>query len=301
MAVMISFLFAGGRIAGTSIEPAQNVRDDRLILGFARNLFADVNIPDALAAMKIWATEIKKRRGFEEPAETRAYEDVDALRRAVREKQVDLVIVNALNFLEVRQQLQLEPHFVVQRGGKVTDKILLLVHRSSGIADLDDLEQKDLMILDDARSNIGTLWLETLLFEKGYPNLRSFFGDVEITEKASRAVLPLFFRKTGACLVHRAAFEMMAELNPQLQRDLKVLDSSPDTIPSVSCIRKGYNPILKEALIDAMLSLHQEPRGQQILMLFREDQLVPFKESYLDSIKQLLSKHRALAKNLEKD
>jgi hypothetical protein len=71
-------------------------------------------------------------------------------------------------------------------------------------------------------------------------------------------------------------------------------------IPSITCIRTDYDAEFKEALIDALKTLHEEPRGQQILMLFREDRLVPFHRSYLNSIDQLLKKHTALIAGLEK-
>jgi phosphonate transport system substrate-binding protein len=298
--VALFFVLPGGRGYSKWTSQVQKPADDRFVLGFTRDLFADVHIPDALTAMKIWAAELKKQRGFEGPTETVVYDDPQSVFKAVQQNGVDLLIVSALGYLKIQNLMSLEPHFVVQRGSSVTDQILLLVHRKSGITGLKDLENSDLICLHDARSNIGRLWLETLLLENGYQGLNNFFRQIKTTVKSSRTILPVFFRQVEACLIHRAAFEMMAELNPQIKKDLVVLASSPETIPSITCIRTDYDAERKEALIDALKTLHEEPRGQQILMLFREDRLVPFKASYLDSVDQLLRKHSSLMKNLEK-
>ena len=84
---------------------------------------------------------------------------------------------------------------------------------------------------------------------------------------------------------------MMADLNPQISKQLKIIGNSPPTIATITCIRNDYAPVLKESLIDALGNLQDEPRGQQILMLFKIEKLVPFKDSYLDSARELISKN----------
>jgi phosphonate transport system substrate-binding protein len=172
----------------------------------------------------------------------------------------------------------------------------LLVHQQSRIEKVEDLAGKNILLSSGSDIALGRLWLETLLMEKGIGSLESFFRKTSLTTKDSQTVLPVFFHKADACLVARSSFETIAELNPQLRNELKILAQSPGFAASLVCIRKGYDPILREDLIDVLRNLHTEPKGQQILTLFKTDKLVPCENAHLAKIGQLISKHNQLQK-----
>ncbi|MCX6621235.1 MAG: PhnD/SsuA/transferrin family substrate-binding protein, partial [Acidobacteria bacterium] len=75
------------------------------------------------------------------------------------------------------------------------------------------------------------------------------------------------------------------EMNPQLGQ-LRVLARSRPMIEGVICVSTEPNP-LRQELIDAMLSLHKDPRGHQVLMVFKTDRLVPIQPGDLDSAREL--------------
>ncbi len=245
----------------------------------------------ARAAIKAWAAELRRNRGIFGPTETFLFHDLEAIVRAVQGKEADLLILLTSEYIELKDRIGLEPRFAPHRAGKVTDEVLLLVHRQSGIRTLAGLRGKDLLILNDARGSLGRNWLETHVMSLGVLELDDFFGAVENTTRYSRTVLPIFFRQADVCLVPRVGFNTMTELNPQLGKDLQVLDASPSALPSVLCIRPDFRVDLKEALIDALSTLHEEPRGQQILMMFKVDGLVPFQVEFLGAAQQILTDH----------
>lgn len=277
---------------GQTDSPDLRMNDDKLILGFTRNVFTGVHVPDALAAMKIWATEIKRTRGLSGPVETKVFDSVSDAQSAVENRLVDLIILSTSEYLNIQCKPLITPHYVHVKSGQITEDYLLLVHQSSSDSSLDQLEKKNLLLMKDTGLSMGIIWLENLLFKKGFRRIEDYFGSIKQVEKTSGAVLPVFFKKEDACLIRRGGFEMMADLNPQINKQLKIIDSSPPTIASVTCVRNDYTPNLKEVLIDALGELQDELRGQQILMLFKIEKLVPFKDSYLDSARELLDQHR---------
>jgi len=296
VSVALLCLVAGMHLSERQImgETAEFSRKDTLILGFTRSTFAGVHIPDALAAMKVWASVIKKKRGLGGPVETRVFENMDAATAAVEECSVDLIILTTAEYLGIQCQKQLEPHYVHIKDGLVEEDSVLLVHRQSNISSLADLNNKTMIFLMDTRTSVGRVWLETELIHLGFEGLRHFFSEIKDVEKSSQAVLPVFFKQKDACYIHRSGFETISEMNPQIKRDLKIIASSPKTIPSITCIRKGYDPEIREILIDALGTLHLEPRGQQILMLFKVDGLAPFQRAYLKSTEDILARFAAL-------
>jgi phosphonate transport system substrate-binding protein len=109
-------------------------------------------------------------------------------------------------------------------------------------------------------------------------------------------VLPVFFGVKPACIVDRLAFETMMEMNPQVGSQLvKVVVSEPYLDSITFMTRHGYvSERARRDLINALAELHQEPAGRQILTLFKVDQLVPFKEEYMKSVKDLRTKQARL-------
>jgi hypothetical protein len=81
----------------------------------------------------------------------------------------------------------------------------------------------------------------------------------------------------------------MSELNPQVGSNLLVLAVSDPYLESITCIgRSGWpSERARQDLIQAMAEFHLEPNGRQILELFKVDQLVPFKDEYLNTARKL--------------
>jgi len=260
----------------------------RLAIGFTSGIFSDVQRSDALAATQVWASEIKRKEGIPGPVVTSVFDDLRSLVEALQNKQVDMVILLTREFLEIASQGLLTPSFVPTRNGKRTERCLVLVHRLSGLATFDDLRGKDIIVLQSPISDPGQIWLETMVRERGAARLVDFFGGVELSTKPSQTILPVFFRHTDVCLTTDTGFETMAEMNPQLRNELVPVSVSPQAVPSLVCIRIDYDAALKALLVDALAKLHTEPRGQQILTVFKVDRMEPFKTEDLAGVGGLL-------------
>jgi ABC-type phosphate/phosphonate transport system substrate-binding protein len=100
--------------------------------------------------------------------------------------------------------------------------------------------------------------------------------------------------------LNRHAFDLLAELNPQLRTELMPIARSPGIAGGILSLRRDYNEQLRETLKDILCTLHQDPEGKQLLMLFKVDQLVPFKPEYLNTVEALLKEHRDLKLRMAK-
>ncbi len=300
MLLFLTVLLNAGSIGHAQTEKTSAREEEQLILGFMNGLFSDVHISDALAATKVWATELKSKKGFEGPADAVVYDDIPSAMEALTNKRVDLLVLISWQYLEVKDRADIDPYFVTGRGENIAEESVLLVNGDSGMESLEDLKGKNLLILNNVRAALGRVWLETLLFEKGIADIESYFGSIQGTDKSSKTVLPVFFGQADACLIHRSGFDTMCDLNPQLRKKLKIINISPPLLPSLMCIRRDYPDYLKTALIDALKHLHEEPRGLQILTLFKVDKVFPYDDAYLQHAKALLAKHSELKRKLQK-
>jgi ABC-type phosphate/phosphonate transport system substrate-binding protein len=108
---------------------------------------------------------------------------------------------------------------------------------------------------------------------------------MKVAGKSQGCVLAVFFGTVDACVVDEVNLDLAKEMNPQLAQ-LKVLVRSRPIIESIVATPIEPHPYLKEWK-EAMLSGHQDPRGRQILMVFKTDRVVPIQPADLDSAREL--------------
>ena len=93
----------------------------------------------------------------------------------------------------------------------------------------------------------------------------------------------------------------MQELNPQVGRMLQVRLASEPFVESMICFSgpRWAAKTYRQDMYRSLAELHLEPAGRQILTIFRSTQFVPFKESHLEAVKQLRTRHDQLQKELK--
>jgi ABC-type phosphate/phosphonate transport system substrate-binding protein len=89
----------------------------------------------------------------------------------------------------------------------------------------------------------------------------------------------------------------MKELNPQVGLALQAVATSERFADIVICIRNGGWPsdALRAETVQTLADLPRDPGGRQILTLFKIDHLVPFRDEYLNTIRQLRESYAKLA------
>lgn len=290
-----TLLRAGGLLAWALLAGRAAYSDPQtLTVGFSSALFADVNQADATASLQVWADTILARRGIDRSSVPVIFYNQADIQKKLQNGSVDLVGLLPQEFFQIENGVQLEHIHFTSLNGRIAEEYILLVRRGAGIKTLTDLQNRDLMVADNVRTRIGTLWLETLLLETCQTDLRGFFRNVRSDTKASRAVLSTFFGKSDACLVTRGGFRVMAELNPQLGSQLQALQVSPALIPAMLCLRRGYDPELQSEVLAGIRELDRDPSGQQILTVFRADRLVPGTPAELDATRALYNRYMTL-------
>jgi len=133
---------------------------------------------------------------------------------------------------------------------------------------------------------------------QGLPVSEHFFANIKRVNKASQAILPVFFQQADAAIVDRHAFRTMVELNPQLNEQLTMLASSPALIHSIVCLSRNSDEEVKKAILDTAFKLGNDTAGKQILTLFQMDRVALYKQSYLEAMTALAREHHDLATRL---
>lgn len=271
-----------------------------LRVGFTRSSFTGVNEADARAACKVFSAKVGETRGYKINSSIVVFDDLAQLATEVEKDALDLVILATWDYLTLSPTPKMPIELVTVEQGVMVEEYLVLVRSDAGLTDLADLEDRSVIVLDSSNASTGKHWFRTELMGMGYSHPSSFLGRFEIKEKPSHVVLPVFFGNADACIVDRSGFETMTELNPQVGRELRVIARSAAYLDTVACVRRdGWEtPRHRTDLIAALHELYQDPAGRQLGSLFKFDDLIPFEDHYLDSVRALHRRHDRLTSDL---
>jgi phosphonate transport system substrate-binding protein len=293
-AFLLGILLTAAGVPATGTEN-EVPRLPSLAIGYSTSVFSDVDPSDAKAATKVWADMIMRRKGAVVESETMILKNLSALERALTGKRVDLFFLLPQEYLEVRDRLPIVPVVASAPQEGLYEEFVLLVRKDSPVATIRDLRRKRLTVETDQKGTLPLMWLETLLMKEGeFEDIRQYFSGIKATRKPSQTILPVFFQQVDACIVTRAAFRTMVELNPQLGKEIREIAISPPFITSIGCLRKDYYEKYNEVLTEHLVNLHEDPQGKQILTLFRKGKLILFKPQYLASVEALVKEHEHL-------
>ncbi len=264
-------------------------------VGFLASYFQKGLVQDMRVALEVWGNEIVKKGEVQvERVDIIIFEDEDSseIHDALSGKNIDCLILNALNFVELEKAALMDPLLVGSLDKDINNEYILLVRHDSGIDSLGGLKNGTINIETESVGRIPLVWLEVLLSNEGLPELHVFFKEVHFKQKASHAVLPVFFGKVTAGVTNIRAYRTMVELNPQLESELSVLMISPPYLRGLVVFRKDLDLKIRDSLLDAMKKIHTDPYGQQILMVLKEHKVVPFKPEYTDTVRTLYKEYQ---------
>nr|WP_319393557.1 PhnD/SsuA/transferrin family substrate-binding protein [uncultured Desulfobacter sp.] len=261
-------------------------------LGFSRSIIGEINENDTMAALKLLGTQLVLREDLKIKVHTTIYNDIGEIENALNQNTLDLVNLSAVDFFHLQNLIAHEQFIFAVYGGSLNVEYLLIVREKSRFSDIKDLNKSVLMYPKDARSALNRVWLDVELAKAGLPAVKQFFDKVVPVNKISDAVLPVFFGKTDACLVTRNGFDTMAELNPQISQQLRIMAASRGYIPGFLGFRKNYQSKVKRIIVNNIKNWHQTPAGHQILTMFQMEDLVLNSIEILGPTMQLIKEHR---------
>ena len=283
--VLIPFAPASATVGSEGEEIA--LRPTTLRMIFTDSVFEGIHRADALAAITVWAERIGVGRGFELTAETNAYDRVQDVYKRIVAGTADFIIMDAFHYFELADQgAPIKPMFVPDRGDYVMEEYFLLTKRGQAPDTLAELRGHSIALVKMAGANMAQTWTDLLLAKEGHPTIFEFFSGTRIVGKPSAALLPVYFGQLDACVIDRSGFELTVELNPQIGKSLEIFRQSPPFLETVLCLHDDYVEV-RQDLIEALQEMHTTPTGQQLLLVFKIDQLLDFEPRYLDSIRAL--------------
>lgn len=249
--------------------------------------FKNINRNDARAAVKAWLEVVAQQKGFKADCLVDILDSVAETRERLQNHSVEVVTLSVFDYLELEASGLVVPVLTDTRNGQSSAlySYLLLVNPSSGINTIGGLRGKNILVSSRIGADVGMAWIDVQLAREKLGRASSYFGSIKIPDKPQACILPLFFGGVDACVVDEISLNLSKELNPQLGK-LKILARSRPLIETLIAMPVEPFPLRKE-LIDAMLTLHKDVHGRQLLTVFKTDRIVRLEPGDLDAAREL--------------
>ena len=296
----LALLFLAGasaRLWGEALVPEISVQvaPQPFRIGMSDSVFPNVNQDDAIASITVWLKAVSDEEHLGLTAEPRIYHNFEDLKTNVLTGRCDMVTLTSLEYFDLAKDL--EPHelFAPKADNRITEKYVLIVSKNARFRKLQDLENGHIILDSGVRATLSKVWLEVILNELGLPPADRFFKRIDQKPKLSRTILPVFFEQADACLTTLSGFETIGELNPQVIASLGIIRSSRPLVPRVSCLLPAFQHPARDSVVEAIESVHQHPRGAQVMMFFKTDQIAIIRSEDLATTMETVRRYRSLS------
>jgi phosphonate transport system substrate-binding protein len=263
----------------------------RLVIGFTGSAFQDVTNTDIKASVSVLMQKIAFKQ-FDR-GDARFYENLPEMAADLKSGKIEAVGLPVEEFMELRKLSQLDPLLVTSSTGGSETELVLLARKDSSIRSIWDLKGRSVVIppSNPKYCTLFRVWIESILHGKGYDEMEDFFSTVKESKTTSKAIMPVFFRQADACVVTRQVLDLTAELNPQINKELKIIASKGKLAQGIVAIDRRIIGEQRDRIRQAFLNLHQTADGEQLLMLFKVKKLIPIPSGYLRETEALYSIH----------
>lgn len=278
-----------------SQEKLPHARAEVFGVAFLKSMFPNVALNDASAAIKVYLGELQRNLmiGFElKPV---MFEDNEELLRSYTKENMALVNISSVDFLLNRQRLSITPIMINSTKDSPYEEYIVVVKKNGRINSIADLADQKIGVLSRDYNPLPHMWLEIQMQKSKAVSQDKNYIRISEGKSESQIIMSVFFGQLNACLVTKNAFDLMAELNPQVGMQMKILAKSPGYVRSVSSFtNKFMKTSFHKNLEEGIWKVASYPAGRQLFTLMRTDKVIPYKEEYLDGVKKLLAEYKLL-------
>ncbi|MFA6788295.1 MAG: phosphate/phosphite/phosphonate ABC transporter substrate-binding protein [Arcobacteraceae bacterium] len=171
---------------------------------------------------------------------------------------------------------------------------LIIAKENSSFQGLFDLKNKT-FAMSDPDSNSGSLVPLYEIMKKGYSK-DSFFQKVVYTYDHGESIQAVLSGFVDAASIDSMIYQAYITKNPEVKTHLKVIDQFDDYPIPPFIIRKNMNNSVKIRLQNALLNMHNDRFGKEILHAMAIDNFIkPNTISYdkIDTIKQFIINYKS--------
>jgi len=160
---------------------------------------------------------------------------------------------------------------------------LIFVRNDSGIRTGRDMKGKRFAFVDKATTAGYLLPLE-YFHKHGISNYKGYLKEAYFAGTHEDAIYDVLKRKADIGAAKNTVFERLSKTDPRIQKELVVLERSPDVPENALALRKDIDASVRGRLMDALLTMHLDPDGKKVLEQFGAQRFIETRNEEYDTV-----------------
>ena len=297
MLLLIGFILAGtDRPLLAQDVPPETTVPKELRLASITALAPGINSEDARLALEIIMRQTIVRETYPFRMKLDFISDYSVAESILSNGRYHFVTLTSLDYLSLIQSISLTPLMILSKQVQPTEALYLVAAKGKSLERIKKQTDRILMIDHGRPGGLSRLWMDTVLWKRGYRSCDLFFTQIKAAKKTSQLLLSVFFGQADACIISASAYAVMAELNPQIDTRLEILDRSPQLVMLLLCATDLAEQDMRNALLTEALSSDTDPAVRQALIMVQMERIIPFKQTDFLATEALFNTHREMAK-----
>lgn len=278
-------------------QDINNAEKETIRLVISNEILGDVNRTDAQASIEGVMNEVLGKTQFlVDRIVPQIVNSIDEIKSLVNKNEVDLIGLSTLNYFKLKKTLNISPIFSIQKKSTNGIRFVVIVKKNGNIKTLEDLRSKNILNLNGFEKEIVDKWLLVEMHKQKIVNPSEIIDGFTKTTTPSKRIFSVFFDKADACILSKDEFDSACELNPQLEKNLKILIQSPPFITQVFCgndnsEKKGIAH--RKEFVEKLITIEN---GSKMLKLFKAVTITAIYEDQIKTIKNLYDEYEMISR-----
>jgi len=138
----------------------------------------------------------------------------------------------------------------------------------------------------DKATTAGYLLPLAYFHENGINNPRKYLKEVYFTGTHEGAISDVLNGKAEIGAAKNAVFERMSQADPRIGKELLVLTTTPEVPENALALRSDLDETIQKKIRGALLGMHQDPEGKEVLAKFGAARFVETSDKDYDVVKR---------------
>jgi phosphonate transport system substrate-binding protein len=144
---------------------------------------------------------------------------------------------------------------------------LIFVREDSGIRTIREMKGKRFAFVDKA-TTAGYLLPLAYFMKHGIADYKTYFRETYFTGTHQDTIYDVLNKKADIGAAKNTIYKRISNADRRITNELVILEKSPDVPENGLAVRKGLDDSLKNRLKEALLTMHDDPTGKNILRDF---------------------------------
>lgn len=281
-------------LAWVPLASADKASGRHVVMGGASDGLRIVSKQEADTTFNIYLVELYRQYGAGWTLQILMYPDVPNVLAAFDKGEIDGFFGSPLDYLARKDKLGKSVTMVKFRHSNYKQPFLLVVRAGDGIKKLGDLQGKRLSIMPS--QDMEMLYLNTLLLRNRFPEVPDFFNVQPEIKTTNVALMDVFFKKADIAVIRENEYKIAAELNPQLAKQLIVLDQSAPMMTTLGVVSNKLSESEFNQFFASFNKIVKTEKGKKLLELVQVDDVALTTDKDLKNVADLVAELASLRK-----